>query len=46
MTFFGRFAVQRLLYRVQRQNGSLDLGRGGVARHGDVGALLTVNLHR
>src|SRR5665213_197522 len=43
---FRALAIERLLYRVQGQHGSLNLRGLGVPGHGDVGALLTVNLHR
>src|ERR1041385_2443903 len=43
---FRAIAVKRPLYRIQGQHGSFDLGGRGVARHGDVRPLLTVNLHR
>src|SRR3569623_3614978 len=43
---FRALAVERLLYRIQGQNGSLDLVFSGVAGDGHVGPLLAVALHR
>src|ERR1700686_2107702 len=40
------FAVERLFYRIERQDGSLNFGRLGVARHRHLGALLAVDLDR
>src|SRR5690606_13385952 len=43
---FRALAVQRLLYLIEGENGSLNLVLAGLARDGDVGALLAVDLDR
>ena len=43
---FRAFAVQRLYYRIEGQNGSLYLGFPSVPGHSDVGALLAIDLDR
>src|SRR5580700_1083211 len=42
----GRFALQGLLDGVERQHCRFDFRVAGIARHGDVGALFAVDLHR
>ena len=40
------FAAQGLFYRIEGQNGSLNLGFASLPRNGDIGALLAVDLDR
>src|SRR4051794_19346539 len=42
----GRLALKRLFYRIERQNGSLNIGVLGLPGDGDVRPLLAVHLHR
>src|SRR3569833_2979669 len=43
---FRAFAVERLLYRIERQNGSLDFVLSSVPGHGHVSPHFAVDLHR
>ena len=46
ITFLGGLPVKRPFYRIERQNGSLDLGVRRIAGNCDIGALLAVDLDR
>src|SRR4051812_16573146 len=44
--FFGWLPRERLFYRIQSQNGSLNFGIYCIPRHGDIRPFPAVNLHR
>src|SRR6516165_3344554 len=43
---FGRFAIKRPFYRIEGQNGGLDLGIGSISSDCDIAALPTIDLDR
>jgi hypothetical protein len=44
--FLGRLPIERPFYRIERQDGGLDLGFGCISGDCDIAALLTIDLDR